>query len=132
MALEKSNAAFRRFHSNAVPSDYAFALYSFVLIIVLLVRREAVDLWWVYAAAHAGVLIATGVIVLKCGDATSGFRKFLRDWDAMVYILALFMMTTTLVHPINPHDVDRMLIHWDEAIGDLVFRDIRVSGDQNQ
>ncbi|MHC4605912.1 MAG: phosphatase PAP2 family protein [Planctomycetota bacterium] len=43
-------------------------------------------------------------------------RRFWRCWDAVLYVGALFLMSTQLVHEVNPHDVDGMLIGWDRAI----------------
>lgn len=117
MPFVAPNEVFRKFRGGAQPVDYVFLLYSLAIVVAISLRREAIPHWWAYAAAHGAVAVGVAATAGRCGAARSGFRRFWRSWDLLVYIPALFWMTTQLVHLVNPVDQDVVLIGWDRAIG---------------
>ena len=113
--------SWREFRSHILPWHYVVVLYCLLVITLLVIRNTAVEVWWAYALVHTAVILSAVIVIRTCGGAKKGLRAIVRDWDALVYILVLFMMTTKIVHPVNPHDVDRLLITWDQAIGGIAL-----------
>jgi len=107
--------------SDIRPSDWVVVVYSLIVAVLILVARERVPNWGLFLLGH---LACIGMVFLLAAwepRTTQKWVRYLRDFDALFYIIGLFMMTTLLVHRVHPIDYDPQLISIDRSIGGIAI-----------
>lgn len=115
MAFTSAREYAARVKSNALPHDWVAILYCFGAMLLITIFRDRVPHWWAYAAGHFAIIVVASLLA----GSTSPRLRFIRQFDVVPYIVAIFFMNCILVHLINPRDYDDMLIRWDRSIGGL-------------
>ena len=67
---------------------------------------ERIPQWWRYPLAHAMLVLALGIFLLKLPFIPTGWVRFVRWWYPALLIPFIFNELQYLVHSINPVDID--------------------------
>lgn len=103
------------------PYDWALVVYCAIVMVLIAVARSRIPSWGAYVAGHGTIAIVCCAVARLEPRSSGRWIRFLRDWDLVVYIPALFFMTCVLVHRVHPTDYDPQLIAIDRAIGGIAL-----------
>jgi membrane-associated phospholipid phosphatase len=90
--------------------------YISILTILVIVHRERIEFWPIYCFIHLTVSLAIVLIVYLADRFHSSFFIFLRNWYQFFCIPCAFRELNYLIHPINPEDIDPILVKIDFSI----------------
>ncbi len=103
------------------PYDWVVVVYCAIVMALVFVARSRVPSWGAYVAAHGAIALACCAVAFGEPRSSSRLIRFLRDWDTVAYVPALFFMTCVLVHRVHPTDYDPQLIAIDRRIGGIAL-----------
>ncbi len=103
------------------PSDWVVLIYSLFVAVLIFATRERIPNWALFVLGHLACVGMVFLLAIWESRSSRKWLEYLRDFDALFYIVALFMMTTVLVHRVHPIDYDPQLISIDRAIGGIAL-----------
>jgi membrane-associated phospholipid phosphatase len=102
--------------SRVAAPDVITCGYLVIIALLATVFAERIPQWWYYPLAHAMLILALGIFLLRLPVIFTGWRRFLRWWYPALLIPFIFNELQYLVHPINPVDIDAQLVAIDYAL----------------
>jgi membrane-associated phospholipid phosphatase len=90
--------------------------YLVIIGLLATVFAERIPQWWWYPLAHAMLVLALGIFLLRLPPIPTGWMRFMRWWYPALLIPFIFHELQYLVHPINPADIDAQLMAIDYAL----------------
>jgi chromate transport protein ChrA len=82
--------------------------YAVGVLVLVCMFYGSIPLWAWQVAGHITVILAVVATTVWGYGNRGGPRHFWRTFDALLFVVVLFMMNLRLVHYVNPHDVDRL------------------------
>jgi membrane-associated phospholipid phosphatase len=102
--------------SRVAAPDVITCGYLVIIGLLATVFAERIPQWWWYPLAHAMLVLALGIFLLRLSPIPTGWVRFLRWWYPALLIPFIFNELQYLVHPINPVDIDAQLMAIDYAL----------------
>lgn len=90
--------------------------YVLILTILVIIHRERIPLWPIYPIIHSVSVSGILLIVYLSERFPNTISFLLRNWYQFFCIPLAFRELNYLIHPINPEDIDRVLVEWDHSI----------------
>lgn len=100
------------------PPDVVNEAFLLLLSVINLIFSSRIQYWYLLVIGNitAAYLILLIVSRYESMPPGGGFLKFLRYWYPVIMILFIFKESYLMVHAMNPHDTDRVLIEIDKAM----------------
>jgi membrane-associated phospholipid phosphatase len=102
--------------SRVAAPDVITCGYLTIIGLLVTVFAERIPHWWWYPLTHLMLILALGIFLLKIPPRPTGWVLFIRWWYPALLIPPIFSELQSLVHPINPGDIDAQLIALDWAL----------------
>jgi len=102
--------------SRVAAPDVITCGYLVIIGLLATVFAERIPQWWQYPLAHAMLVLALGIFLLRLPPIPTGWVRFVRWWYPALLIPFIFNELQYLVHPINPVDIDAQLMAIDYAL----------------
>ena len=102
--------------SRVAAPDVITCGYLTIIGLLVTVFAERMPHWWWYPLTHLMLILALGIFLLKIPPRPTGWVLFIRWWYPALLIPPIFSELQSLVHPINPGDIDAQLIALDWAL----------------
>jgi hypothetical protein len=102
--------------SRVAAPDVITCGYLVIIGLLATVFAERIPHWWWYPLTHAMLILALGIFLLTIPPRPTGWVLFIRWWYPALLIPPIFSELRSLVHPINPGDIDTQLIAVDLAL----------------
>lgn len=102
--------------SRVAAPDVITCAYLVIIGLLAMVFAERIPQWWWYPLTHALLVLALSIFLVKLPQTPAGWVLFVRWWYPALLIPPIFSELQSLVHPINPTDIDAQLIAIDFAL----------------
>ena len=102
--------------SRVAAPDVITCGYLVIIGLLATMFAERLPHWWWYPLTHALLILALGIFLLTIPPMPTGWALFIRWWYPAFLIPPIFSELQSLVHPINPGDIDAQLIAVDLAL----------------
>jgi membrane-associated phospholipid phosphatase len=102
--------------SRVAAPDVITCGYLAIIGLLATVFAERIPQWWWYPLAHALVVLALGIFLLKLPPVPTGWVRFVRWWYPALLIPFIFHELQYLVHQVNSVDIDAQLMALDYAL----------------